>query len=357
MHALKPLKKEITCHLTLKQKEVQNHYLEIQCSDIYFPICVVLILCRLLCRNSTNVQQQSVSKLSSNVVFFIQQTIKNDFILSYSSNKKPCYKTKNNFFDKKCDSHNMVMLCMFISFMYAIIGKIFSKFKKQQTVLLSVLKGQQKSPFSLKNVRNKIQHSIQFFKFPNLRRRSIFKKLIGGEYLRMAREATIDKENLDYLNHYKMFYICDITDNLQHWMIVEKESFIVCCENGGLPLHNTLSSLQFSKLHVTTSPQFNTLLWYDSHPMQKIFWKFPENLKIITLSFIDAEQQTSHFLEKRYAQQGKSFRTWSDVRKLKYVRPPLLRLLGLAATPSKILVKGFTAVTMSKKQLKKLEKH
>ncbi|ETO02936.1 hypothetical protein RFI_34477 [Reticulomyxa filosa] len=44
------------------------------------------------------------------------------------------------------------------------------------------------------------------------------------EYLRMAREITIDKENLDYLDHHKTFYICDMTDNLQYWMIaVEKE--------------------------------------------------------------------------------------------------------------------------------------
>ncbi|ETN99937.1 hypothetical protein RFI_37530, partial [Reticulomyxa filosa] len=63
------------------------------------------------------------------------------------------------------------------------------------------------------------------------------------EYLRMTREATIDKENLDYLNHHRTFYIYDMTDNLQYWMIVvEKESFIVCCENGGLP------SLQFFEI-------------------------------------------------------------------------------------------------------------
>ncbi|ETO04536.1 hypothetical protein RFI_32861, partial [Reticulomyxa filosa] len=69
------------------------------------------------------------------------------------------------------------------------------------------------------------------------------------EYLRMAREVTIDKEYLDYLNHYETFYICNMTDNLQYWMIVvEKESFVVCCENGGLPSHSTLSSLQFFKV-------------------------------------------------------------------------------------------------------------
>ncbi|ETO23565.1 hypothetical protein RFI_13613 [Reticulomyxa filosa] len=69
------------------------------------------------------------------------------------------------------------------------------------------------------------------------------------EYVRMAREATIDKENLDYLNHHETFYICDMTDNLQYWIIiVEKESFVVCCENGGLPSHNILSSLQFFEI-------------------------------------------------------------------------------------------------------------
>ncbi|ETO05365.1 hypothetical protein RFI_32031, partial [Reticulomyxa filosa] len=31
-------------------------------------------------------------------------------------------------------------------------------------------------------------------------------------------------------------------------VVVEKESFVVCCENGGLPSHNTLSSLQFFKI-------------------------------------------------------------------------------------------------------------
>ncbi|ETO32489.1 hypothetical protein RFI_04628, partial [Reticulomyxa filosa] len=61
------------------------------------------------------------------------------------------------------------------------------------------------------------------------------------EYLRMAREATIDKENLDYLNHHGTFYICNITDNLQYWIIVvEMGSFVVYCENSGLPSHNTL---------------------------------------------------------------------------------------------------------------------
>ncbi|ETO02986.1 hypothetical protein RFI_34424 [Reticulomyxa filosa] len=39
------------------------------------------------------------------------------------------------------------------------------------------------------------------------------------EYLRMAREITIDKENLDYLDHHTTFYICDMADNLQYWMI------------------------------------------------------------------------------------------------------------------------------------------
>ncbi|ETO00901.1 hypothetical protein RFI_36539, partial [Reticulomyxa filosa] len=69
------------------------------------------------------------------------------------------------------------------------------------------------------------------------------------EYLRMVGEVTIDKENLDYLNHHETFYMCEMTDNLQYWMIVvEKESFVVCCENGGLPSHNTLSSLQFFKI-------------------------------------------------------------------------------------------------------------
>ncbi|ETO07305.1 hypothetical protein RFI_30087 [Reticulomyxa filosa] len=46
------------------------------------------------------------------------------------------------------------------------------------------------------------------------------------EYLRMAREATIDKENLDYLNHHKTFYIYDMTDNLQYWMIVVEKEYV-----------------------------------------------------------------------------------------------------------------------------------
>ncbi|ETO02861.1 hypothetical protein RFI_34552 [Reticulomyxa filosa] len=72
----------------------------------------------------------------------------------------------------------------------------------------------------------------------------------------MVREVAIDKENLDYLNHHETFYICDMTDNLQYWMIiVEKESFAVCYENGGLPSYNTLSSLQFFKItHHNTVP-------------------------------------------------------------------------------------------------------
>ncbi|ETN99400.1 hypothetical protein RFI_38082 [Reticulomyxa filosa] len=65
------------------------------------------------------------------------------------------------------------------------------------------------------------------------------------EYLRMAREVMIDKEHLDYLDHHKMFYMCDMTDNFQYWMIVEKESFVVCCENGGLPSHNFIVSSVF----------------------------------------------------------------------------------------------------------------
>ncbi|ETO06637.1 hypothetical protein RFI_30755, partial [Reticulomyxa filosa] len=46
-------------------------------------------------------------------------------------------------------------------------------------------------------------------------------------------------------DHHETFYICDITDNLQYWMIVvEMGSFVVYCENGGLPSHNTLSLVQ-----------------------------------------------------------------------------------------------------------------
>ncbi|ETN99295.1 hypothetical protein RFI_38186, partial [Reticulomyxa filosa] len=69
------------------------------------------------------------------------------------------------------------------------------------------------------------------------------------EHLGMTREVTIDKENLDYLNHYETFYIYNMTDNLQYWMIVvEKELCIVRCKNGRLSLPNTLSSLQFFKI-------------------------------------------------------------------------------------------------------------
>ncbi|ETO02866.1 hypothetical protein RFI_34547 [Reticulomyxa filosa] len=129
-----------------------------------------------------------------------------------------------------------------------------------------------------------VQSSIQFFKFPTPEEEEevFFKSLLEDcisslilllkvkttatkrasvrmsqskhtlkcvqEYLGMAREATIGKENLDYLNHHDTFYICDMMDNLQYWMIaVEKESFVVCCENGGLPSHN-LSPLQFFKI-------------------------------------------------------------------------------------------------------------
>ncbi|ETN98226.1 hypothetical protein RFI_39284 [Reticulomyxa filosa] len=69
------------------------------------------------------------------------------------------------------------------------------------------------------------------------------------EHLRMIREIIIDKKNLDHLNYHETFYMCDITDNLQYWMIiVEKESFVVCYENSRLLSHNILSSLQFFKL-------------------------------------------------------------------------------------------------------------
>ncbi|ETO32065.1 hypothetical protein RFI_05052 [Reticulomyxa filosa] len=153
------------------------------------------------------------------------------------------------------DSYNMIILCMFISFICA-IKKIFFKFRNVSKQFLSVFKDQQqKSPFSLSTKMSKIRSYIPFFKFSN-HRRSIFQKLIGRvylvfdpssksnddtvrtsqskhslkyvqEYLRMVREVTIDKENLDYLNHHDTFYICDMTDNLQCWMLLKRSHLLV----------------------------------------------------------------------------------------------------------------------------------
>ncbi|ETO06368.1 hypothetical protein RFI_31027 [Reticulomyxa filosa] len=199
-------------------------------------------------------------------------------IILYSSNKKSYYKTKNNFSIK-----SVVILCIFLKF-----RNVCKQFCCQQ---------QQNSPFSFSKKMSKIRSSppYNFLSFPTSEEkeaffRSLLEECISSlvlllkvktttqrpsvrmsqskhylkyvqEYLRMAREVTMDKENLEYLNYHKMFYICDMTDNLQYWMIVvEKESFAVCCENGGLPSHNILSSLQFFKMthHNVASTCLNT---------------------------------------------------------------------------------------------------
>ncbi|ETO09021.1 hypothetical protein RFI_28366 [Reticulomyxa filosa] len=110
-------------------------------------------------------------------------------ILSYFDNKKP----KNNFLNKKCDSHNMVILCECLFHLCIQISRKTYKIKNVSKLFCyQYFKDQQKPPFSFskKNVRNKIQSSIQFFKFPNPRRRSSFQKLIGIVYLLFDPEQT-----------------------------------------------------------------------------------------------------------------------------------------------------------------------
>ncbi|ETO02995.1 hypothetical protein RFI_34415, partial [Reticulomyxa filosa] len=113
-------------------------------------------------------------------------------------------------------------------------------------------------------IRSSLPYNFLSFPTPEEEEEAVFKSLLElcissliqnkhplkcvQEYLEMIRKVTIDKKNLDYLNHHETFYICNVTDNRQYWMVVEKESFIVRCENGGLPSSNTLSLLHFFKI-------------------------------------------------------------------------------------------------------------
>ncbi|ETN97508.1 hypothetical protein RFI_40021, partial [Reticulomyxa filosa] len=193
--------------------------LEIECNDVYS---------QLLCRNSTNVQQK-VSQNCHQMLSFLSNKQLEIISLLYSSNKKPYYKTKKNFFDKKCGN-----------IMYAINQKIFQTSEEEEEAFFkSLLEECLYSLIPCSESKDDIvrmsqsKHPLKYVQ----------------EYLRMAHEVTIDKESLDYLNHHEMFYICGMTDSLQYWMIVvEKKSFVVCCENGGLSSNDTLSSLKLFKI-------------------------------------------------------------------------------------------------------------
>ncbi|ETO10956.1 hypothetical protein RFI_26420, partial [Reticulomyxa filosa] len=170
--------------------------LEIQYSDVYFPICV-----------STNVLKMTI-------------------------NKQLDFKTKNIFFDKKW--------IRIICFPFLFQRKISEIRSEEEAFFKSLLEECISLRLKVKTTTKRALVRMSQSKHP---------LEYVQEYVRMAREATIDKENLDYLNHHKTFYICDITDNLQYLMIVvEMGSFVVCCENGGLPSHNALSSLQFFEI-------------------------------------------------------------------------------------------------------------
>ncbi|ETN99847.1 hypothetical protein RFI_37620, partial [Reticulomyxa filosa] len=88
-------------------------------------------------------------------------------------------------------------------------------------------------------------------------------------------------ENLDYLNYHETFYICNMTDNLQYWIVlVEKESFVVCCEHGELPSHNILSPLPFFKTtHHNIAPicldiaKVLTTIFFDTTILEGVFVK------------------------------------------------------------------------------------
>ncbi|ETO31773.1 hypothetical protein RFI_05346, partial [Reticulomyxa filosa] len=153
--------------------------------------------------------------------------IRNDFILSHSSNKKLYFKTKNIFFDKKGGIHIILILCM------QSIEKIVKKNKHIKLKMLAnsfvviIQAPTTKIPFFFEKEKRQVQ-----------------------EYLRMAREATIDKKNLDYLDHHRTFYIYDMTDNLQYWMIVVKKEYVAKTAD----CHH----FSFSKLQITTSDQ---LVW------------------------------------------------------------------------------------------------
>ncbi|ETO05972.1 hypothetical protein RFI_31424, partial [Reticulomyxa filosa] len=216
--------------------ENNTNLLEIQCNDVYFSICYAATL------------QMYNNKF------------RNDFILSYSSNKKPYYKTKNNFSIK-----NVVILCSLFHLCVQSIKKmlttsnfdrkgIYSSFFKCRNVSKHFPDSEEEA-FSKSLLEECISSLILLLKVKTTTQRPSVRMSQNKhhlkyvqEYLRMVCEVMIDKEHLDYLDHHKTFYMCKMTDNLQYWMIVEKGLFIVCCENGGLPLHNTLLSLQFFKL-------------------------------------------------------------------------------------------------------------
>ncbi|ETO04537.1 hypothetical protein RFI_32860 [Reticulomyxa filosa] len=131
----------------------------------------------------------------------------------------------------------------------------FSKFSNISKQFYQYLRANKKTPFSFskKNVKIISNPPYNFLSFQTEEEEAFIKSLLGECISPLI--PSKNKENLDYLNHHRTFYICDMTYNPQYWMIVEKESFAVRYENGGLPSRNTLSSLQFFKItHYNTAP-------------------------------------------------------------------------------------------------------
>ncbi|ETO33995.1 hypothetical protein RFI_03098 [Reticulomyxa filosa] len=77
-------------------------------------------------------------------------------------------------------------------------------------------------------------------------------------------------------------------------VIVEKESFVVCCENGGLPSHNTLSSLQFFKITHQIVP-----IWFPPQVFLKVQKQKKSNATILEgKNVVTADERENRYLEK-----------------------------------------------------------